>query len=243
MDDVSANVEAWIDADQREYICVTGVHGVIESQADKELRDIHNGSGLTVPDGMPMVWSGWFAGARWMERVYGPDMMVAICELAATRGWRSFIYGGAPGVAERLVSRLQEQIPGLRIVGAHSPPYRPLTEAEDREVVERINESGAELIWVGLSTPKQERWMAAHVHRIRAPAVLFGVGAAFDINAGLKRDAPRWLGRLGLHWLFRLLQEPRRLWRRYLYANPLFVARIVRRPPRLIDRWDQRVPE
>jgi N-acetylglucosaminyldiphosphoundecaprenol N-acetyl-beta-D-mannosaminyltransferase len=235
-------VARWIDRGKRRYVCVTGVHGVMESQRDSELLRIHNESGLTLPDGMPMVWAGRFAGARGIARVYGPDFMLAVCKLAAERGWASFFYGGAPEVPELLARRLGERFPGLPVAGCWSPPFRPLTEMEDAEVVDRINSSGAALVWVGLSTPKQERWMATHVDRLRAPAVLIGVGAAFDLHAGLKRDAPRWMGRLGIHWLYRLGQEPRRLSRRYATSNPRFAAKIVRRPPVLLGPGDLHDP-
>lgn len=234
MDQVCAEVEDWIENGKRRYVCVTGVHGIMESQRDDELRRIHNSSGLTVPDGMPTVWAGRYAGAPAIERVYGPEMMLAVCQRAAERGWRSFFYGGAPGVADRLEGRIRARCPGLQTAGTLTPPFRELTPAEDRRAVEEISASGADLVWVGLSTPKQERWMAEHVGRLATPCVLFGVGAAFDINAGLRRDAPAWVGRLGMQWLYRLAQEPRRLWRRYLRNNPAFVAAVLRRPPRLV---------
>jgi len=234
IDRVCTEVQGWIARGERRYVCVTGVHGIMESQRDPELRRIHNESGLTVPDGMPTVWAGRYAGAAAIERVYGPEMMVAICERAAERSWSSFFYGGAPGTAEQLEGAMRDRCPGLPTVGTFTPPFRELTPEEDEAAVAAIAASGAELIWVGLSTPKQERWMAEHVARLPAPCVLFGVGAAFDINAGLRRDAPRWVGRLGLQWLYRLVQEPRRLWRRYLFNNPAFVAAVLRRPPRLV---------
>ncbi|MDI2124568.1 WecB/TagA/CpsF family glycosyltransferase [Yinghuangia seranimata] len=225
-------VTRWIDTGRREYVCVTGVHGVMEAQRDPELLRIHNASGLTVPDGMPMVWAGHRVGAGWMARVYGPDFMLDVLARAAERGWSSYLYGGAEGVPELLGERLVERFPGLKIAGAYSPPFRPLTEAEDAEVVERINASGADLVWVGLSTPKQERWMASHRERLAAN-VLFGVGAAFDQHAGRARPAPPWLQERGLEWAYRLVKEPRRLWRRYLRNNPAYLARSVLRPPRL----------
>jgi N-acetylglucosaminyldiphosphoundecaprenol N-acetyl-beta-D-mannosaminyltransferase len=231
MESAVAEVARWIADGERRYVCATGVHGVMESQRDFELLRIHNESGLTLPDGIPMVWAGRFAGARGIARVYGPEFMLAVCKLAAARGWSSFLYGGAPGVPERLGRRLRERFPGLRVAGHHSPPFRPLTDQEDADVVDRINSSGAELVWVGLSTPKQERWMADHIDRLRAPAVAFGVGAAFDLHAGLRRDAPSWMGPWGLHWLYRLAQEPRRLARRYFANNPRFAAGLIRRPP------------
>ena len=228
-----AEIARWSEDRERHYVCVTGVHGVMESQRDGHLRAIHNASGLTTPDGMPMVWAARFAGVPGVDRVYGPDLMLELCEEAARRGWRSFFYGGKEGVAEELIAHLTTRFPGLKVAGSYSPPFRALTPAEDDEIVERINASGADLVWVGLSTPKQERWMSDHVGRLDAFALL-GVGAAFDFHAGLVRQAPRWMQRSGLEWLFRLTQEPRRLWKRYLTNNPWFVLKILRSPPRLI---------
>jgi N-acetylglucosaminyldiphosphoundecaprenol N-acetyl-beta-D-mannosaminyltransferase len=225
-----AEITRWVEEGERHYVCVTGVHGVMEARRDPELLRIHNASGLTTPDGMPMVWAGHRAGAPGMRRVYGPDLMLEVCALAAERGWSSFFYGGGQGVPELLAERLTARFPGLRVAGTWSPPFRPLTSEEDRAVVDRINRSGADLVWVGLSTPKQERWMAAHTGRLDANALL-GVGAAFDIHAGLLPQAPSWMQRLGLEWLYRLGREPRRLWRRYLHNNPRFVVEILRQPP------------
>lgn len=226
-------IGSWVRRDSREYVCVTGVHGVMESRRDPDLRRIHNESGMTTPDGMPMVWAGRRAGASWMTRVYGPDLMLAVLERAVVAGWSSYFYGGALGTPERLAERLVERFPGLRVAGTESPPYRPLAAAEDAAAVARIDASGADLVWVGLSTPKQERWMAAHRPLLTAP-VLLGVGAAFDIHAGLVSQAPRWVQRGGLEWAYRLGREPRRLAARYLRNNPAFVAAIARRPPRLM---------
>ena len=226
-------IDQWISQGDRRYICVTGVHGVMESQRDPLLRYVHNRSGLTAPDGMPLVWAGWAAGARHMDRVYGPDLMLAACERAAARGYSSFFYGGRPGVAERLAARLVGAFPGLKIAGTYAPPFRELSAQEDENVVQLISAAQPDLVWVGLGTPKQELWMAAHAHRIDA-GVLIGVGAAFDIHAGLTRQAPHWMQRSGLEWAFRLAQEPRRLWRRYLYNNPRFLAGVARRPPCLV---------
>lgn len=227
-------VAGWIAAGAHHYVCVTGVHGVMESQRDPALMDIHNRSGMTTPDGMPLVWAGHRAGATTMARVYGPDLMLAVLDRSVAEGWSSFFYGGGPGTADVLAQRLRSRFPGLRIAGTYAPPFRPLTDAEDAEVVDIINASGADLVWVGLSTPKQERWMAAHVGRLSA-AVLLGVGAAFDFHAGLVPQAPSWMQRNGLEWAYRLRREPGRLWRRYLRNNPAFVASIVRRPPRLVS--------
>lgn len=227
-------VTRWIDEQQPHYVCVTGVHGVMECQRDEKLRDIHNASGLTTPDGMPMVWAGHKAGAAWMDRVYGPDLMLNVLERAAERGWTSYLYGGKDGVPELLAEKLTERIPDLKIVGAYSPPFRALTEEEDAQIVQRINDSGADLVWVGLSTPKQEKWMDAHRDRLNAPA-LFGVGAAFDFHAGLVPQAPEWMQKRGLEWFYRLTKEPKRLWRRYFRNNPAYLWKIRRRPPKLVD--------
>ena len=225
-------ITAWVEEHEQHYVCVTGVHGVMESQRDPTLREVHNRSGLTTPDGMPMVWAGHRAGASAMSRVYGPDLMLAICERAAERGWTSFFYGGREGVPERLAANLTQRFPGLQVIGWYSPPFRPLTDEEDEAVVARIKTLAPDLLWVGLSTPKQERWMAAHVGRVTVPALL-GVGAAFDIHAGTLPQAPRWMQQRGLEWFYRLVREPRRLGRRYLSNNPRFVWAILRRPPRL----------
>ena len=226
-------IDQWISQGDRRYICVTGVHGVMESQRDPRLRNVHNRSGLTTPDGMPLVWAGRAAGARHMDRVYGPDLMLAACELARARGYSSFFYGGRPGVPERLVARLEDAYPGLKIAGTYAPPFRALSAEEDEDVVRLISAAQPDLVWVGLGTPKQELWMAAHAHQLDT-GVLIGVGAAFDIHAGLTRQAPRWVQRSGLEWAFRLAQEPRRLWGRYLYNNPRFLAGMARRPPCLV---------
>ncbi len=224
-------IDQWVRNREPHYVCVTGVHGVMESQRDEQLRLIHNCSGLTTPDGMPMVWAARYAGAGNVTRVYGPDLLLAVCQRASERGWSCYFYGGGDGTAELLASRLLGRFPKLRVTGTHTPPFRPLTPDEDELVSAEIDESGADIVWVGLSTPKQERWMAAHSARLDAP-VLIGVGAAFDIHAGTLRQAPPWLQRSGLEWAYRLCREPRRLWRRYLNNNPRFVLKILRRPPR-----------
>jgi N-acetylglucosaminyldiphosphoundecaprenol N-acetyl-beta-D-mannosaminyltransferase len=227
-----AQVASWVAGGEHHYVCVTGVHGVMESQRDAELKRIHNASGMTTPDGMPMVWCAHLTGQRYVSRVYGPDLMLAVLSRASGEGWGSFFYGGGPGTAEQLAWRLKDRFPDLIVAGTFTPPFRDLTPEEDLDVVERINSSGAHLVWVGLGTPKQERWMASNVHRLQANA-LFGVGAAFDIHAGTLAQAPAWMRRSGLEWSYRLAREPRRLWRRYLRNNPAFVIRLMCRPPRV----------
>jgi N-acetylglucosaminyldiphosphoundecaprenol N-acetyl-beta-D-mannosaminyltransferase len=215
-------VEEWIARQESHYVCVTGVHGVMESWRDGDLRHIHNAAGLVTPDGIPLVWLSRLMGFRQVERVYGPDLMLTVCERSAEQGYRQFFYGGAPSVAEKMASRLQSSFPGLQVSGIYSPPFRSLSPEEDEAVVERINAAKPDIVWVGMSTPKQECWMSEHRGRLNAP-VLIGVGAAFDFHAGLKRQAPHWMQQSGLEWLFRLAMEPRRLWRRYLVNNPWFL--------------------
>jgi N-acetylglucosaminyldiphosphoundecaprenol N-acetyl-beta-D-mannosaminyltransferase len=198
----------------------------MESHRNQDLRRIHNAAGLVTPDGMPLVWLAHRHGYGHVERVYGPDLMLALCESSASAGYRHFLYGGAKGVPERLAENLLRRFSKLKIVGTYSPPFGPLSDEEDEELVQAINESNPDIVWVGLSTPKQERWMATHVDRLTAP-VLIGVGAAFDFHSGEKRQAPRLMQRSGLEWLFRLLCEPQRLWRRYLVNNSQFTMLIL----------------
>lgn len=221
MEETLGVIEGWIARREPRYVCVSGMHGVMESQRDHRLREIHNSAGLVIPDGMSLVWVCRLKGHRSVERVYGPDLMLALCGRSSTRGYRHFLYGASPRVLEALRARLCARYPGLEVAGTYSPPFRPLTREEDAEIVRRITDAGPSVVWVGLSTPKQERWMAEHVARLGGP-VLIGVGAAFDFHAGMKRQAPRWMQRNGLEWLFRLLSEPRRLYRRYLLNIPLF---------------------
>lgn len=227
MDRALTTITSWIAKGQHHYVCVTGVHGVMESQADARLRQIHNDSGLTTPDGMPLVWLSRIAGFPYVERVYGPDLMLALCNYSQQYGYKHFFFGGTPGVPEQLAARLQQRFPQMCVVGCYSPPFRPLSAQEDQTIVDMINRSGAHIVWVGLSTPKQEYWMADHVHRLNAN-VLIGVGAAFDFHSGRKPQAPRWMQRSGLEWLFRLSTEPRRLWKRYLKNNPKFLWLVFR---------------
>jgi N-acetylglucosaminyldiphosphoundecaprenol N-acetyl-beta-D-mannosaminyltransferase len=218
-------IEKWIASREPHYVCVTGFHGIMESWRDKELRRIHNRAGLVTPDGMPLVWLSRLKGFPHVKRVYGPDLMLALCKRSVVKDYRHFFYGGAEGVPELLASVLQKRFPGLQVAGTFSPPFRPLTPEENEQVVRMINDVAPDIVWVGLSTPKQERWMAEHVGRLTAP-VLIGVGAAFDFLTGRKPQAPRWMQRAGLEWLFRLSTEPRRLWKRYLPNIPVFLALI-----------------
>jgi N-acetylglucosaminyldiphosphoundecaprenol N-acetyl-beta-D-mannosaminyltransferase len=226
MADALMAIERWISERSRNYVCVTGAHGVMESRRNERLRGIHNRASLVAPDGMPLVWLAHLIGETHAERVYGPDLMRAMTEISELRGYRQFYYGGAAGVAEKLGVKLIRQHPNLQVAGVMTPPFRDLTEQEDEEQVRQINAARPDILWIGLGTPKQETWMAAHLGRIEAP-VMIGVGAAFDFLAGTKQQAPRWMQRNGLEWLFRLVTEPRRLWRRYAYIVPGFAILIV----------------
>jgi len=219
-----AKVAEALEQKRKGYICVTGVHGVSEAQEDSAFRTILNRAFLNTPDGMPMVWMGKLRGFREMGRVYGPDLMLRLFELSQSRGFTHFFYGGGPGVAEELKSKLETKFPGVRIVGTFTPPFRPLTAEEEADLVRIVSAARPDMFWVGLSTPKQEKFMASHWEQLEA-TLFFGVGAAFDFHAGRVRQAPRWMQRSGLEWLFRLVCEPRRLWKRYFKNNPLFILR------------------
>ena len=210
---------------RRGYVAVTGVHGVMEAQDDPGFRDILNNALLTTPDGMPMVWMGRLQGQESIARVYGPDLMLNLCQQSRAENFSHFLYGGADGVADDLARQLQQRFPGLMIAGTYSPPFRPLTAHELAELQARVEHTRPHFFWVGLSTPKQERFMAEHLDLLPQTSIMIGVGAAFDLLTGRIRQAPRWMQRSGLEWLFRFSQEPRRLGRRYLINNPRFVVR------------------
>jgi N-acetylglucosaminyldiphosphoundecaprenol N-acetyl-beta-D-mannosaminyltransferase len=218
--------QAAIERGHKGYICVTGVHGVMEAQSEAAFKSIQNRSFLTLPDGMPMVWLGRLQGYRYMRRVYGPDFMLAVCELSQGTGYTHFLYGGKAGVAEKLRTVLTARFPNLRIVGAYTPPFRPLDQCEEQRLYHQLAEAQPDFFWVGLSTPKQERFMAEYINKLPVK-IMVGVGAAFDIHTGAIQDSPRWMKVAGLQWLHRLLQEPGRLWRRYLINNPKFLWRVA----------------
>ncbi len=221
--DVVQRMERWIlQRDSSRYIAVTNVHGVIEAQHDPVFRLALDSADMVIPDGMPLIWCGRRRGFDLPHRVCGPDLFEAFCGETRRKGYAHFLYGGAPGVAELLARVLQRRFSGIRIAGTYSPPFRPLTQEEDERVVEMVNRSNADVLWVGLGCPKQERWMCEHRHRLKVPVVV-GVGAALDFLSGCLPRAPRVMGDHGLEWLYRLWKEPRRLWRRYLISNSCFV--------------------
>jgi N-acetylglucosaminyldiphosphoundecaprenol N-acetyl-beta-D-mannosaminyltransferase len=216
--DVVKQMEDWIaDGQTCHYVAFTGMHGVSEANKNSKFKNILNSADLVVADGMPLVWLGRLNGMALTRRVSGPELMETFCRETGSR-YRHFFYGGAPGVAEHLGQSLQERF-GTIVAGTYTPPFRPLTEEEEREVAARVQDAAPDVLWVGLGTPKQERWMHEHRAKLAVPVIL-GVGAAFDLNCGRLRRAPEWMRENGLEWLFRLLVEPRRLWKRYLVAIP-----------------------
>ncbi len=222
MESVLQKIEAFLERGDHGYICVTGAQGIIEAQDDQSYRNILNSAFLTTPDGMPTVWLGKYHGYRDIGRVYGPRLMLGLCHNSVAKGYRHFLYGGRPGIAEKLKAELIHRYPGLQIAGTYTPPFRPLTPEEEADLFSQVQASGANVLWCGLGTPKQERFMAGYLDRLPVQ-LMIGVGAAFDILSGTTREAPEWVLRTGLTSIFRVCQEPRRLWKRYLLNNPRFM--------------------
>ncbi len=225
-DDALSRIWSWASLHESRYICICNVHSVITAGQDDLFGSVVAAADMVTPDGAPVAWMLRRLGFADQQRINGPDLMWKYCEQAALRGEAVFLYGGMPETLERLQLRLLDAFPGLRIAGTYSPPFRPLTLEEDAFVVDMINASGAATVWVSLGCPKQEMWMAAH--RGRVNSVMVGVGAAFDYHAGTIGRAPKWMQDAGLEWFYRLVSEPRRLWRRYLVTNTLFVIGAAR---------------
>jgi len=216
-------MEQWIAERLPRILCFPGSDMLAACQRNDRQRTALNNADVTLTDGMMLARLCRLFGAAHAERVYGPDVMLELCRRSPERGYRHFFYGGAPGVAETLAARLQEQFPGLRVVGTCSPPYRALSESEIAEDMRLINDSQADVVWIGLGTPKQEIWMTDNRSRLRAP-LLLGVGAAFDFHAGNLRQAPRWVRAAGFEWFFRLCTQPRRLFKRYIVQLAQFLG-------------------
>lgn len=215
-------VDHWIKHKAHHYVCVTGVHGLVESQRSPELRRIHNESGLTVTDGMPLAWVGRLMGLVQARRVYGPDLFLELCQRAQEKQYRVFLYGTTDKTLKKLKEKLKQKFPDILIVGEYAPPFGTISLRRERKIRGIVNRARPHMVFVGLSTPKQEEWMSRNIKYVSANVVI-GVGAAFDFIAETKRQAPRWSQNLGLEWLFRLSQEPGRLWYRYLINNTLFL--------------------
>jgi N-acetylglucosaminyldiphosphoundecaprenol N-acetyl-beta-D-mannosaminyltransferase len=222
----TAEMEAAIAAGRLSYASACPVYTLMQGHERAEVRAALNGADWVTPDGMPVVWALRLFGARGAGRVYGPDLMLALTELSARKRYAQYYFGGGPGVAEALAETLQRRFAGLKIAGVYCPPFRDLTPDEEQAMLEHINASGAQVVWVGLGSPKQDLWMARYRPRLKPP-LLVGVGAAFDFFTGRQAQAPHWLQRSGLEWLFRLAHEPRRLWRRYLIYNPRFLFQLA----------------
>lgn len=217
-----SQMERWIAAGAGGHCVVfANVHVVMEARRNQEFAAALRGASLALPDGTPLGWVAKLRGVK-AEKLSGPDFLIEFCRRTQHKNYRHYFYGAAPGVADELAERLRRQFPEIQIAGTFSPPYRTLTTQEDDAIVQQINATKPDMIWVGLGCPKQERWMQEHASRLCA-SVLLGVGQAFDIHAGRLKRAPAWMRASGLEWLFRLCSEPRRLWRRYLVYNTGFV--------------------
>ena len=216
-----ARISSWAAQRESRYVCICNAHSVVTAGQDAAFGRVVQEADMATPDGAPVAWMLRKLGYAHQQRINGPDLMWKYCEQAAQRGESIYLYGGMPETLEILQRRLADVFPGLRVAGAYAPPFRVATNEEDAADVARINASGATTVWVSLGCPKQEKWMAAHRGRVKA--VMIGVGAAFDYHAGTIKRAPGWMQNAGLEWLHRLCSEPRRLWRRYLVTNTLFV--------------------
>lgn len=220
-------VVSWIEnGDRGRMVTFSTVHMLVEATKKPEFARLLQSSDMNCPDGMPLVWCGRKRGNKTIQRVCGPEFLPVFCAATAPRQFRHFFYGGAEGVAAKAVEKLRRTKPELQVAGIYTPPFRPLTPEEDEEVITYINSTNADLVWVCLGCPKQEVWITNHRHRLNA-SVLLAVGLALDIAAGSKQRAPWALRTLGLEWLFRLCQEPRRLWKRYLIYNSIFLYRLL----------------
>jgi N-acetylglucosaminyldiphosphoundecaprenol N-acetyl-beta-D-mannosaminyltransferase len=222
----ATELTAAVDSSLRVYASTCPVYTLMMGHDHPDVRRALNGAEWATPDGMPVVWALRWLGAHNVGRAYGPDLMLALTEVSAARGYRQFYLGGQPGVAEELAGEMQARFPGLCVAGTCSPPFRQLSDAEQRDMVAQINAAQPHIVWVGLGSPKQDLWMAQNRPLLTAP-LLVGVGAAFDFLTGHQPQAPQWMQCSGLEWLFRLVAEPRRLWRRYLLYNPRFVLQLV----------------
>ena len=245
LDEALGRVAVLLQGSRKSYVCVAGVHGIMEAQRNPQLMEVYSGSEMTIPDGMPLAWVGRMQGHIAMPRVTGPDLMLEVFRRKEFARATHFLYGGREGIAEELRDKLRIQFPWVKIVGTYTPPFRVLSEYEEEQFISTIGGLKPDIIWVGISCPKQEIFMARYLPELETK-LMFGVGAAFDYHTGRIRDCADWIKRAGLHWLHRLLQDPRRLWRRYLRNNPAFVWFItlqmlkVRRYPR---RSEVRVAE
>lgn len=220
-------IAGWIQERRKTYICVAPVSTIVDCQRDDEYLKIINSAGMTTPDGMPLVWIGKLRGNKIIQRTYGPDLMLAMCDFSQPRGYRHYFYGGSQETNTHLIQNLQRKFPHLTIVGGFAPPFQDLKQKENEDIIKHINNTNPDILWIGLGSPKQDYWMYNHRERLNVP-VMIGVGAAFDFLAGTKRQAPQWMRKIGLEWFFRLCCEPKRLWRRYLFGNTIFIYFLIK---------------
>ncbi len=222
-----AIIDGFIAHKKKAYVCVAPVSTIISCQEDKEYCRVVNEADMVTPDGMPVVWFARMKGHRNVGRTYGPDLMLAMCEEGLAKGYKHYFYGGMEESSRRLEERLRAQFPGIVVAGRQAPPFRDLSPREEQEAIEKINQAEPDILWIGLGSPKQDFWMGRNRGKLNA-SILIGVGAAFDFLSGKKPQAPRWMQRSGLEWLFRLCCEPRRLWRRYLIGNTKFIYLVIK---------------
>lgn len=245
MEGALKRVIASLKSSHKGYVCVAGVHGVMEAQRNPEMMDAYAGSEMTIPDGMPLAWVGNIQGHHAMQRVTGPDLMLEIFRRKEFAQVTHFFYGGKEGIAEELRGKLTAKFPWTKVVGTYTPPFRELSKREAAEFIERISLLKPDIIWIGISCPKQEIFMAHYLPKLKTK-LMFGVGAAFDYHTDHIRDCAGWIKRAGLQWLHRLLQDPRRLWKRYLRNNPPFIWHITRqllKERRSMPRWVVQTPD
>jgi len=215
-------IDQFIRRKSKSYICIAPVSTIISCQEDDDYKEVINEADMVTPDGMPLVWIARMRGYKDVRRTYGPDLMLAVLNDGQKKNYRHFLYGATPETLDKLMTALKEKFPAINIAGHYAPPFRSFNEGEDQIIVDMINQSNSDILWVGLGSPKQDFWMQRHRDKINVP-VIMGVGAAFDFLSGQKKQAPRWMQRSGLEWLFRLVQEPGRLWKRYLLGNSKFM--------------------
>lgn len=220
-------IDEWIKQKERRYVCIAPVATIVDAQDDQDYRKVVTGADMITPDGMPLVWIGRLKGKRHVGRTYGPDLVEALCKEGEKKGYRHYFYGGTRETSERLEINLKRQFPNIQIAGRYVPDRLPIHFTEKEETLKAIDQSGTDILWIGLGSPKQDFWMAEHRHRLNVP-VMIGIGAAFDFIAGTKSQAPRWMRQAGLEWFFRLCCEPRRLARRYLVGNTRFIYFLIK---------------
>ncbi len=220
-------IHRWVTEKTKVYICVVPVSTIISCQENPSYKDVINQADMATPDGMPVVWLGKMFGHKLIERTYGPDLMRNVCRQGVSYQYKHFFYGSTPEVLKKLVARLTKDFPGLMVAGQYSPPFEDQVHPEEESIIGKINQSKADILWVGLGAPKQDFWMVQNRNQINVP-VMIGIGAAFDFLSGVKKQAPGWMQRVGLEWFFRLWCEPRRLWKRYLIGNSKFIGYLIR---------------